>query len=88
MNGEAWKSLTPELQKVVQDCANEAIAYCNGEAEKREQDSINKMKAEGAVIHTLTNVAEWQEKVRPATTVMENNGMWRKGLYNEIQQIK
>jgi tripartite ATP-independent transporter DctP family solute receptor len=88
MNGAAWEGLTPELQKVVQECANEAIAFCDSKAGEMEQESINKMKAEGATIHTLDNVKAWQDKVKPATAAMEEKGMWRKGLYDEIQQIK
>jgi tripartite ATP-independent transporter DctP family solute receptor len=88
MNGAAWESLTPELKKVVQDCANEAIAYCDSEALKRQNDSIEKMKAEGATIIELDNIREWQEKVRGATAAMEEKGLWSKGLVEKIQKIE
>lgn len=88
MNGTAWERLTPELKKIVQDCANEAIAYCDSEALKRQNDSIEKMKAEGATIIELDNIREWQEKVRGATAAMEEKGLWSKGLVEKIQKIE
>lgn len=87
MNGAAWESLTPELKKVVQDCANEAISYCDGESEKRMNDSISKMKAEGATIIELGDIQAWQAKVKGATAAMEDKGLWPKGLVDAIQKI-
>ncbi len=88
MNGAAWEKLPPEMQKIVQECATEALAFCDSQALKREQDSINKMKTEGATILTLDNVKEMQDRVKGATASMEEKGMWRKGLYEEIQRIQ
>jgi TRAP-type C4-dicarboxylate transport system substrate-binding protein len=88
INKGHWESLPLELQKIVQTAADEAVAYCSREALIQEQDVIKKMKAEGANVIEKINVKEWQDKVVPAIVAMEEKGMWRKGLYNEIQQIK
>ena len=88
MNGAAWDSLTPELKKVVQSAADEAIRYCDSEALKRQNDSLDKMKAEGATLITLDNIKEWQDKVKGATAAMEDKGLWPKGLVAEIQKIE
>jgi len=87
MNGKTWESLTPELQKVVQEAADEAIRFCDSEALKMQNESIEKMKAEGATIIELQNIKEWQDKVREATNAMEDKGLWTKGLYDRIQKI-
>jgi tripartite ATP-independent transporter DctP family solute receptor len=88
MNKNHYDSLTPELQKVVQDAASEAVAYCDSKAVERKQEALDKMREEGATIIDSINVKEWQDKVAPATTAMEEKGMWARGLYNAIQQIK
>jgi TRAP-type C4-dicarboxylate transport system substrate-binding protein len=87
MNGAAWESLTPALKTAVQEAANEAIAYCDGAALKRQNESFDKFKAEGATLITLDNIKEWQDKVKAATAAMEEKGLWPKGLVDEIQKI-
>lgn len=88
MNGNVYNSLSPEMKKLVQECADQAIAFCDAESVKMEEEAIGKMKAEGANILLLDNVREWQDKVNVATSAMEDKGMWRKGLYEEIQKVK
>lgn len=88
MNGAAYNALSPDLKKVVQESADAAIAYCAGEAVRMEEADIAKMKAEGANVSTLENIKEWQDKVNAATAGMEDKGMWRKGLYAEVQLVK
>ncbi len=88
MNGTAWERLTPELKQIVQEAANDAIKYCDSEALKRQNESFERMKAEGATLIELQNIKEWQDKVREATIAMEEKGLWSKGLYDRIQKIE
>ncbi len=88
MNGDAWKSLTPELQAVVQECADEALEYCGSESQKWVNEALDKMKAEGATLIEVDNIAEWQNKVQGATAAMEEKGMFSAGLVEQIQAIK
>ena len=88
MNGGIWGSLPSDLQNVVQGSADDAIAYFIQEADKTIQEALDSMRAEGATLITLTNIAEWQEKIRDATAAMEARGLWSRGLFDEIQRIR
>jgi tripartite ATP-independent transporter DctP family solute receptor len=88
MNGAMYESLGPDLQQKVQIAANAALQYMVQESDKATEEDLNKMEAEGATVVRSIDVKPWQEKVRSATAAMEEKGLWRKGLYDEIQEIQ
>ena len=58
------------------------------ESDKETEKDLNKMESEGAKVVRSIDVLPWQEKVQRATGAMEEKGLWRKGLYDEIQKIR
>ncbi len=88
MNGAMYKRLGPDLQQKVQKAANVALQFMIKEADKETEGDLKKMEAEGAKIVRSFDVRPWQEKVQSATAAMEERGLWRKGLYDEIQKIQ
>ncbi len=88
MNGAMYESLDPELQQMALEAADEATQFYYQEADKETQETLDKMEEEGATVVRSIDVGPWQEKVKNATAAMEEKGLWRKGLWDEIQKIQ
>jgi tripartite ATP-independent transporter DctP family solute receptor len=88
MNGEKFNSLSPELRQMAQEAADEATQFMYNEADQETEEVLNKMEQEGAQVVRSIDVQPWQDKVGAATAAMEEKGLWRKGLYEEIQKIR
>ena len=88
LNGPKYESLGPTLQQKTQEAANEAIRFMYDESDRVTEEDLKKMEAEGAKVVRSIDVKPWQERVRNATSAMEAKGLWRKGLYDEIQKIR
>ncbi len=84
---EPWyQSLSPDLQKIVTDAAQEAVQWAS-ETTKAETDGIiAKMKAEGAIV-SIIDTKPIREKALDAVAKLEAEGFWRPGLWKEIQAI-
>ncbi len=54
VNLDLWNKLTPDVQKAVQEAANEALAWGNGKAEETAEEYLRKMAAEGIHVTRLT----------------------------------
>jgi TRAP-type C4-dicarboxylate transport system substrate-binding protein len=87
MNEKTYQSLPPDLRKVVEESAREAVAWARGEAQKVADDTLNKMKAEGAKIGTL-DTRPFEERLREAVGKAEAEGLWPKGLWQKVQDIR
>lgn len=61
VNLELWNKQSPEIQKAIQEAANEALAWANGKAEETAEEYLKKMEAEGIKVTRLTPAqrAEW-----------------------------
>ncbi len=88
MNGAMYERLGPDLQRKVQIAAQAALHYMIAQSDKETEEDLAKMEAEGACVVRSFDARPWQEKVRGATAAMEAKGLWRKGLYDEIQRIQ
>ncbi len=88
MNGAMYERLGPDLQQKVGIAAWAALEYMIKQSDKETEDDLKKMEAEGANVVRSFDARPWQEKVRNATAAMEDKGLWRKGLYDEIQRIQ
>jgi TRAP-type C4-dicarboxylate transport system substrate-binding protein len=88
MNGTMFDSLGPELQQKAYEAAEEATQFMYDESDRETQETYDKMEEEGANVIRSIDVGPWQEKVRDATAAMEEKGLWRKGLWEEIQAIE
>jgi len=88
MNEKTYQSLPPDLRKVVEDAAREVVTYARGEARKVSEETIAKMKAEGAKISTL-DTGPFKARLQAAVTKAEAEGLWTtKGLWQKVQEIK
>ena len=87
MNEKAYQSLPPDLRKVAEDAAQEAVDFARNEAKKVIDETLNKMKAEGATISTL-DTGPFKKRLAEAVAKAEAEGLWTKGLWQKIQDIK
>jgi tripartite ATP-independent transporter DctP family solute receptor len=87
MSGKAYESLPPDLKKVFDDTALETGEWTRARAEGTERETLDKMVEEGSKL-TRIDMKPWREKILTATEAMEAKGLWSKGLYQKIQQIK
>jgi TRAP-type C4-dicarboxylate transport system substrate-binding protein len=88
MNGAMYERLGPDLQLKVEMAAQTALRYMAEQSDKETEDDLKKMEAEGSHVVRSFDARPWQEKVRNATAEMEDKGLWRKGLYDEIQKVQ
>ena len=88
MNGPMYDSLSPELKQKTQEAAKVALDYMEKESDQETEKDLNKMEAEGAKVVRSIDVTPWQKKVQDATAAMEAKGLWKKGLYDKIQNIR
>ena len=86
MNADRFDSLSPELQQVLTESAQEAVAWARAEAERGIGDVLAKMEAEGAVIHTV-DVAPFAAKAEAGVNTMEADGVWSAGLWQRIRAL-
>jgi tripartite ATP-independent transporter DctP family solute receptor len=87
MNDKAFQSLPDDLQRVIMEAARESAQFSRGEGQRLTNEVMKKMVAEGSkVIWTDTN--PFKARLDAAVQEMEEEGLWTKGLYERIQQIK
>jgi TRAP-type C4-dicarboxylate transport system substrate-binding protein len=87
MNEKTYQSLPPDLRKAVEDGAREAVAWARSEAQKVQEETLAKMRAEGAKIDPLDTRA-FQARLREAVGKAEAEGLWPKGLWQQVQDVK
>ncbi len=87
MNDRAFQSLPDDLQRVVMEAARETAQFSRGEGERLTSEVMKKMVAEGSkIIWTDTN--PFKARLDAAVQEMEEKGLWTKGLYERIQEIR
>jgi TRAP-type C4-dicarboxylate transport system substrate-binding protein len=88
MNEKAFQSLPPDLQKVVEEAAREAVQWSRGEAQKVSVEAVDKMKAEGGKISAI-DTTPFKARLEAAVSKAEAEGLWTtKGLWKQVQDIK
>jgi TRAP-type C4-dicarboxylate transport system substrate-binding protein len=87
MNEKTYQRLPPDLRRTVEEAAREAVAWARTEAQKAVADTLVKMKAEGATIAALDTRA-FRDRLREAVAKAEAEGLWTKGLWQKVQDIK
>ena len=87
MNEKAYQSLPPDLRTVVEDAAKQSVAFARTEAQKLADETLGKMRAEGAKIGTI-DTKPFQDRLREAVAKAEAEGLWPKGLWQKVQDVK
>jgi tripartite ATP-independent transporter DctP family solute receptor len=87
MNEKTYQRLPPDLRKAVEEAAREAVAFARSEADKLAEETLAKMRAEGAKIGTV-DTGPFKERLREAVAKAEAEGLWSKGLWQKIQDLK
>jgi tripartite ATP-independent transporter DctP family solute receptor len=87
INEKTYQSLPPDLRKVVEDAAREAVAWGRAEGETVAQETLKKMEAEGAKLAKI-DVRPLQEVLKEAVSKAEGEGLWPRGLWQKVQEVK
>ena len=86
MNEKSYAALAPDMQKLLGDCARDAVQNSRKTAEKETEDVVRKMAAEGAKV-TPINKAPIQQRAKDGVSKMEKDGAWSAGLWDQIQKL-
>ncbi|WP_319559092.1 TRAP transporter substrate-binding protein [Marispirochaeta sp.] len=89
MNNALFESLSPENQKILLEAGQEAADLAREVAEEGTIETLDKMVNEGATLIELTPEARnaFVKKSTSAVETMENDGEWRKGLWQEVRDL-
>lgn len=87
INEEKWNSLSLGEQIILQDAATEAVGWASETAKTESLAVLDKMVAEGATVSEIDNTP-FAEKAGEAVPEMEAEGLWSKGLWQSIRNIK
>jgi TRAP-type C4-dicarboxylate transport system substrate-binding protein len=86
MNEKAYQSLPPDLRKVVEDAAREAVGFARAEGDRVAGETLKKMEAEGAKLATV-DVRPFQAVLKEAVGKAEGEGLWPRGLWQKVQEV-
>ena len=81
-NAKKWDSLTPEQQKIITECANDAGKKMDELSEAAIQKDINDMKAAGATFNDI-DTTPFREKLINFYHSLEEDGTLPKGLVDK-----
>jgi TRAP-type C4-dicarboxylate transport system substrate-binding protein len=87
INEKAYQSLSPDLQKILNEAAREAVTWSRQESEKETEELTTKIGAEGAKV-IRPDRGPFAEKAIAAVQQMEQDGAWAPGLWQKIRDIK
>ena len=86
MNDKAFTALPPDMQKLVTDCAVDAVQNTSKVAQQDTEEAVRKMAAEGAKV-TPIDKAPIQARAKEGVAKMEKDGAWAPGLWEQIQKL-
>ena len=82
---DAWNSLTAEQQDILMQAGEIASAYNREISESAEKEVLDQLKADGCNVVEVTDMAPWQEAVKP---VIEENIKGQEDLYQQIVDMQ
>jgi TRAP-type C4-dicarboxylate transport system substrate-binding protein len=86
VNDKAYTALPADAQKVLADCATDAVRNTRLTAQQETEDVVRKMAAEGAKV-TNIDKGPIQQRAKDGVTRMEKDGAWSPGLWDQIQKL-
>jgi TRAP-type C4-dicarboxylate transport system substrate-binding protein len=82
-----WDELPADIQKAMTESINEVAAWSNLKLEQYIENDIQKMLNEGAFF-IRTSLDSFKNKIAPLAAEFEKEGVWEKGLFDQIQKLK
>lgn len=86
MNEKTYAALPADSQKLLSDCATEAVQATRKSAQTETEDVVRKMVAEGATVSAIDK-APIQQRAKEGVAKMEKDGAWTSGLWEQIQKL-
>lgn len=86
MNEAAFQSLSPELQQIVLDAAEEAVQWARAQSTAEIEAAYADMAADGATI-VAVDKQPFADAALAGVAQMEADGVWSEGLFQRIQDI-
>ncbi len=86
INEDSFQALTPDQQAILEASAAEATKWARGIAEEEVSSMLATASEEGATVSGIDK-APFQERSREAVERMEADGLWRQGLWSDIQGL-
>lgn len=86
INEKKFQSLSEKQQKALVEAAQEAGDWYTQQVKAKLDTVVEKMKAEGTKFYEI-DTAPFVEIMMKTAEKLENQGMWRKGLFAEIQEL-
>lgn len=81
-----YQSLPADVRKMVEDAAIESVKWSQQQAGKETGELLAKMAKEGATVTTI-DTGPIRDKALAAVNEMESQGLWRKGLWTDVQKL-
>ncbi len=86
VNDKSYSALPTDMQKLLGDCAQEAVQNTRKTAQMKTEDVVRKMASEGAKV-TNIDKAPIQQRAKDGVVKMEKDGAWAPGLWDQIQKL-
>jgi len=86
VNDKAYSALPADMQKLLTECAVEAVQNTRKTAQQETEDVVRKMAAEGAKVSAIDK-APIQQRAKEGVAKMEKDGAWTPGLWDQIQKL-
>jgi len=86
INEDKFSSFSQKHQKLLINAAKDASKFAYDEATTKRESVLNEMRAAGGVVHEYDSAA-LQKVALEAVKEVESEGLWRKGLFEEVQKL-
>lgn len=86
INEDTWQGLNTEQQETMAALAQDATQWGMEQAQAEVQGVLDGFVADGATVSPI-DIGPFQERVRDAVGSMEADGLWRSGLWSDIQEL-
>lgn len=88
INIDAFEKLSKEQQDALVEAANEAGDWFSQSLLAASEKVISEAEALGVTFTEVNDITPYAEKMVDAIQVLEEKGLWRSGLFNEIRALK
>jgi len=87
INEAKWQTMSVTQQEALISAAQEMSEWYNSSVKQKTEEAVATMKSQGAKFYEI-DVTPFVEIMGKAAQKMENDGLWSKGLFEEVQKMK